>query len=116
MAKIGETGAESYWEHRVPTDRLFAELGDPQRRLVLTKLLETELDWLALDDILSEEPDPVAARAAMVQVHLPRLADAGFVDWERESEIFGPGPRFDEIEPTIELLAAHQERLPGEWV
>jgi len=116
MAKTGESAGLSYWQHRAPTDRLFEELADPQRRQVLTELAETDLDWLAPEDALPEGPDPVAARAALVQVHLPRLADAGFVDWERESEIFGPGPRFEEIEPTIELLEAHQELLPGAWL
>ncbi|WP_243645299.1 hypothetical protein [Natrarchaeobius chitinivorans] len=44
-------------------------------------------------------------------VHLPKLADYGFIEWSHGTDRVERGPRFDEIEPTLELLAAHHEGL-----
>ena len=39
------------------------------------------------------------------RVHLPRLADCGFVEWSPEAGLVRAGPRFDEVRPLLELLA-----------
>jgi hypothetical protein len=47
--------------------------------------------------------------------HLPKLADAGFIDWDRDSGIITRGPRFEEIEPLLRLMHDHQDELPDDW-
>lgn len=48
-------------------------------------------------------------------VHLPKLTDYGYIDWEKAGDSVRRGPRFDEISPVVELLDNHQGQLPGEW-
>lgn len=88
-------------------DRLFRVLGDPRRRRILARLRDadpgTELDdspeKLGLDD---EPPDEL--EISLVHVHLPKLAEAGAIAWDREAGIVRRGPRFGAIEPMIDLV------------
>jgi hypothetical protein len=43
---------------------------------------------------------------------LPMLAEAGFIDWVRESGEIRRGPNFEELRPFLELIEAHQDELP----
>jgi hypothetical protein len=47
--------------------------------------------------------------------HLPKLADAGLIDWDSESGTITRGPRFDEIEPLLKLMHDDQDELPDDW-
>lgn len=51
----------------------------------------------------------------LYHTHLPKLDDAGFVDWDRESGRITRGPRFEEIEPLLRLMSDHQDELPDDW-
>ena len=42
-------------------------------------------------------------------VHLPMLAEHGFVEWSAESRLATRGARFDELLPVLELLAYRAE-------
>jgi hypothetical protein len=44
--------------------------------------------------------------------HLPKLADAGFVDWDPETRTVSRGPAFAEIEPALRVLAANAGEFP----
>jgi len=37
------------------------------------------------------------------------------VEWDRETGTISRGPRFDEIEPVLELIENHPEELPPDW-
>ncbi len=51
-------------------------------------------------------------RAVLMQhVHLPKLEDYGYIDWNRISEQVTKGPQFDEIKPLLTLLVENQEIL-----
>lgn len=43
-------------------------------------------------------------------VHLPALADYGFVDWDRRAHAVTKGPRFDDVEPLLEWLDAQRAK------
>ena len=47
---------------------------------------------------------------SMHHVHLPKLAEYGFIEWNQDDELAVQGPRFDEIRPYLELVAEQQER------
>lgn len=51
----------------------------------------------------------------LYHIHLPKLADAGFIDWNHETGIITRGPRFKQIEPLLRLMHEHQDELPDGW-
>ena len=54
-------------------------------------------------------------RAIMMQhVHLPKLEDYGYIEWNRTSKQVVKGPKFDEIKPLLALLVKNQETLSYE--
>ncbi len=55
-------------------------------------------------------PDSEAVR--LHHVHLPKLADAGLVDWDPETGTVTPGPAFGAAEPALRLLATNGHLLP----
>ena len=38
------------------------------------------------------------------QTHLPLLEEAGFIEWDRETEMVSKGPRFDEILAILDSM------------
>jgi hypothetical protein len=63
-----------------------------------------------------EDDDAVELlKQQLYHTHLPKLDDAGFVEWDRDDGLLGRGPRFDEIEPLLELMNDHQDELPDDW-
>jgi hypothetical protein len=55
--------------------------------------------------------DPVAVM--LHHIHLPRLDDLGFVDYDPDAGVVARGERYDEIRPLLELLDANADRLPA---
>ncbi|WP_254837564.1 DUF7344 domain-containing protein [Natronomonas marina] len=51
----------------------------------------------------------------LYHAHLPKLAEAGFIDWNRDSGVITRGPRFEEIEPLLRLMSDHEDELPDGW-
>jgi len=47
----------------------------------------------------------------MYHVHLPKLADHGYVDWNREARTVAKGPRFENIVPLLTALNEMQDVL-----
>lgn len=42
-------------------------------------------------------------------VHLPKIADYGFVEWDRDANIVTRGPQFDDLRPLLEIIADPRE-------
>jgi len=96
-------------------DEVFAALGHRLRRRVLLRLLDRPST--SIDDLLpahegNEHRDRVEVQ--LHHAHLPTLDDADFVDWDGERRI-SRGSKYGAVEPVLELLADHRDRLPGEW-
>lgn len=51
----------------------------------------------------------------LYHIHLPKLDDAGFIDWDRDNGRITRGPRFGEIKPLLRLMHDHQDELPDDW-
>lgn len=99
-------------------DDMVDALADVQRR----KLLVALLDHNPQDDtpvVVAEsdsEVDAVERLVTMQHVHLPKLAEMGFIEWHPERHEVEKGPKFDEIRPLITLLAEHEDELPPDWL
>lgn len=96
-------------------DSQLAALGHIDRRRLLLALLDAEeANTLPVEIDGSEHgADGVPLQMSMHHVHLPKLADLGFVDADHGSVT--TGPRFDRIRPLLELLETNRERLPDDW-
>lgn len=93
-------------------------LSHSHRRRIITRLHdrnprnedEFELEELTGDDELDNET------LALIHNHLPKLAEADFINWNQEQQLVTRGPRFEVIAPLIELMVAHQDELPINWL
>lgn len=103
---------------RIPLNDALDALAHVQRR----KLLFALVDHNPQDDspvVLADsqdEADAVEHLMEMQHVHLPKLVEYGFIDWNREAHEVTKGPNFDEIRPLLELLADHEDELPDGWL
>ncbi|ADB60866.1 hypothetical protein Htur_1982 [Haloterrigena turkmenica DSM 5511] len=115
------------------TDRMFDALADGYRRELLVDLLDhaprrvsqpagtsweiTESNDGLLRRHLSSSraiPDADEALLRAHHIHLPKLDDYGYVEWDRDEHRVTRGPRFDEIRPIVELLDGRRDELPAE--
>lgn len=99
-------------------DESFDVLSHPFRRRILTRLHDhnprDEAEFSA--DELADDADEVDRLVLEIHHrHLPKLAEKGFIDWDREADVITRGPRFDEIAPLIELMVNHRDELPAGW-
>jgi len=102
----------------ISSDDVLDALGDVQRR----KLLVGLLDHNPQDDtpvvVADSEQDQDAMRRliSMQHVHLPKLEEYGFIEWDQDTHEVRKGPNFEEIQPLLELLASHSDELPDDWL
>ena len=102
----------------VGLEEMFDALGAVQRRRVLVELLESPEDPLRgiTDPETETETRFVEDTVRMAHIHLPKLDDYEFIDWDEDADVVRTGEQFDEIEPLLDLLHRDQERVPGDWV
>jgi len=102
--------------------RAFEALANPYRRqLLLALFAENPQDDEDLDPLnilkQGETVDTLdATHVKLEHVHLPKLADMGFIGWDRESGELSKGPNWGEIAPLLQLMDDHQDELPEEWL
>lgn len=102
----------------VTFDDALDALAHVQRRKLLVSLLEhnpQDGDPVVVGASESEV-DALESLTAMNHVHLPKLVEYGFVEWDREHNEVSKGPEFVEIRPLLELLDDHADELPEEWL
>ena len=66
-------------------------------------------------DLLVRESTEDDVEHDLIANHLPELEKAGFIEWDRGTGTISKGPRFDEIEPVLELIENHPDELPPDW-
>lgn len=108
---------------REPTaglDTMFDALSDRYRRRVLVALLQhnpqEDDDTQVPDDVALDDEDLEELLIQMRHVHLPKLADSGFIEWDQETNSVRKGPQFEEIRPLLELMKNHTDELPDDWL
>jgi hypothetical protein len=89
-----------------------------QRRTLLVALLEhnpqNDSPVIIGDD--EGEKEAVNERIKLNHVHLPKLEEYGFIEWNQENNKVSKGLAFDEIRPLLELLDNHRGELPADWL
>jgi DNA-binding transcriptional ArsR family regulator len=99
-----------------PLDDVFDALGHPTRRRLLATLEERGCGSPPAEPVdLSTFADRHGpdGRLELSHVHLPRLRDAGFVDWDRDAALVSRGPQFDGLRPFLAVLS-ERGRPPAE--
>lgn len=96
-------------------DELFELLSHEYRRYVLWTLADPDgrTDEPIRMTLFAEDDEPDILRIELRHNHLPRLDDAELVDWDPETETLARGPRFEEIEPFLDLMD-DRERFSGD--
>ena len=102
----------------ISSDDVLNALANVQRRNLLVRLLDhnPQDDTPVVVADSEAERDAVGRLVAMHHVHLPKLEEYGFIEWDRDTHEVRKGPNFDEIRPVLELLAAHADELPDDWL
>lgn len=100
-------------------DRLFDALNHRYRRRLLAALSEKnpqtvdgELDAVpAIDPRVRDDRGEAITDIEIVHVHLPKLANYGYVSWDPEAGQITKGPNWDAVEPLLDLLVTHGDDL-----
>ena len=89
----------------------------PRRRILTGLAAKEPMETVHFTEVRGDESNPeTPIHAEYVHHHLPKLADAGYILWDDQTYEISQGPRFAEIEPFLELVQTHSERLPDGWV
>jgi len=97
-------------------DALSAE---PRRQLVVSLLDAAPSESVPLPESAvnpNVPPDSEVLRQELRHRHLPKLADLGFVTWDRDPLVAVRGPRFDEAAVVFEALQSNATELPDSLV
>lgn len=99
---------------------LLTILANDYRRCLLLALLERDRDresndWVP-DDIVISDGNYEKQVIELRHCHLPMLAESELIEWDREGNRVAMGPRFDDIEPLLELFLDHDDELPDRWL
>ena len=89
-------------------DSMLDALGNEARRSILLALRH-DAPGTILD--VSDRSTDTEEAIQLYHTHLPKLAEDGYVEWDRDSNTLSRGPRFPDIEPLLRLL---EEYLTGD--
>ena len=98
-------------------DRMFDALSHPLRRRVLMLAYRnaTRDDQFPVEEIETENDDVEQLANELYHIHLPKLDDEEYIEWDRDSNSIRRGPAFDDVEPLLRLMDDNQDELPEEW-
>lgn len=97
-------------------DKLHQALASQKRRMIIYSLLDVPderrvpLPEAAIPP--GSSVDYYRMTIALQHAHLPQLADAGYVRWEREPFCVQRGPRFEEVEAIFRQIHDSIGRFP----
>jgi hypothetical protein len=100
-------------ETRINRNEQMDALSNPERRELLVALADESEESKILEYLQAEHDGSVDSEFEIMthSVHLPKLDQYGFIDWDRENDTVETGPRFDDIEPLLDMLRPHEETL-----
>lgn len=87
-----------------PVEDALEALAHGYRRQLLLELRENNPHGELPTGSLGTRP-PNHLAVEMTHLHLPKLDDYGFVEWDRGTGTVLRGPRFEEVAPLLEVVA-----------
>ena len=63
----------------------------------------------------ADDADLDRLKAELQHIHLPKLAEAGYIDWDAEIQTIRRGPNFNEIASLLRLIDDHRDDPPAGW-
>lgn len=97
-------------------DAALSTVADGQCRQVLLALLDhnprTGSRLSIPEDVHPGDAEIEKAEVEMHHIHLPRLEDAGFIEWNKDDQQVMKGPKYAEIRPLLEVLTDNADKLP----
>lgn len=94
-------------------DRMFDMMAARLRRQILFGLKK---GWVNHEtDIVNRCSQSDHIKVQLRHVHLPKLADVDYIDWDPDTGAIQEGGRFEEIEPLLNLIDRHPDELPSGW-
>ena len=101
-----------------PLNRMFDMLSHPYRRRILLLVSEhnpRDEDEFRIADLATADDEVELKSVELYHAHLPKLDEAGYIEWDKDTNTIRRGPNFDEIAPVLRLMADHEDTLPAGW-
>lgn len=97
-------------------DKVMYALTDGHRRQILVELLESNSQHVGRERDRREEPGTRRYALVTYHVHLPKLEEQGFVDWNQKQGTVTRGDQFGTVRPVLEALQGRQDDLPPDYL
>jgi Ser-tRNA(Ala) deacylase AlaX len=97
---------------------MFDALKHPYRRRILMLVSEhnpRDENEFNVKNLATEDDDLELFTTELYHAHLPKLADAGYIEWDEDTHTIRRGQNFEEIAPLLRLMDDHQDELPEGW-
>jgi GAF domain-containing protein len=91
-------------------DSMMKALTSSTRRAILMTLLRTTTGTTIAS--LEQQLDCETSQMQLYHVHLPKLADFEYINWDREADTISRGPKFSEVKPLVQLLKEYEAAFP----
>ena len=100
-------------------DEHFEALSNVHRRRLFIALLvrNPQRDDVVAPEAVHEGDKAIETlQSEIYHLHLPRLEEAGYIRWNRDTHEVVRGARFDGIRPLLGLMRNHADELPNDWL
>lgn len=94
-------------------DRMLDVLCKQHRRSILL-FVKDGVGEIDVDALIREGDGTGPTEMELSHNHLPKLAEANYIEWDRIAGTISEGSRFDEVGPFLDLLETHADRLPSD--
>lgn len=101
-----------------PATQFFDALSNRHRRQLFFALMKTgsedgeDLDPLTLFAPAGSTDEPEETQMELIHRHLPKLAEMGFIEWDRAEGTVTTGPNWEMIAPSLQLMRNHSSKFP----
>ncbi|UIO99691.1 hypothetical protein Hbl1158_14375 [Halobaculum sp. CBA1158] len=99
--------------HSIAADAVLRLLSDHQRRGVLRRLADAD-EPVSVESLtaalVTESTTADAVRIRLLHSHLPKLHDAGVIDYDADERTVRRGPEFEPVASLLQALSSHLER------